>query len=325
VPVSLAAAGLTWLLTGDETRTGAVLNVDYSCALNLASPLAYMAAAKELSATDITVKGAVYLEHLARADTIVFDKSGTLTQDAYVFKDVIAFGDDDPDELLRVAACLEEHFPHRMADAIVDAAAEKGLTHDEMHADVTFVASHGIMSSINDVPVVIGSSHFVFDDVGATCDEAGYDKIHTLPEDYSRLYLAVDKKVRGVILVDHPMKPDVPRVVEQLRTRGLENIIMVTGDSAHAARAFGRKAGIDDVRAHMFPEDKAALIRELREDGHTVIAVGDGLSDALALSEADVGMALGQGVGGGPGDGGCHFGSRRPRSAACAPRCGLTA
>ncbi|MBR1929873.1 MAG: heavy metal translocating P-type ATPase [Lachnospiraceae bacterium] len=296
VPYTLGGSALTWLLTQNVTKAVAVLMVDYSCALKLAMPISVLSAIREASNHQVTVKGGKFLESLAQADTIVFDKTGTLTKAHPTVVDVISFGERQPDELLRIAACLEEHFPHSMAKAVVEAAQAKGLEHEEMHSQVEYVVAHGIVSSINDKRVIIGSHHFVFEDEKCVVRNSMKERYKALPKEYSRLYLAIDNVLEAVLCIEDPVREDAREVVEALRSLGISNIVMMTGDSEHAARRIAAEVGVDSYRSGVLPEDKARFIEQQKADGKTVVMIGDGINDSPALSAADVGIAISDGA-----------------------------
>jgi P-type E1-E2 ATPase len=270
--------------------------VDFSCAMKLSMPVTVLSAMRECQEHQLTVKGGKYLELLAEADTIVFDKTGTLTRACPAVADIIPFGGRDRDEMLRIAACLEEHFPHSIANAVVAEAARRGLSHDEMHREVQYVVAHGIASLIDGEKAVIGSSHFVFEDEQCRIPEGEEEKFQSIPGEYSQLYLAIGGVLAAVICISDPMRPEVPDVIRRLRDAGFSNIVMMTGDSRHTAAAIAEKAGVDDFRAEVLPEDKAAYIEEQKAKGHRVIMIGDGVNDSPALSAADVGIAISEGA-----------------------------
>ena len=296
VPWSLGGTVLTWLLTHNAQKALSILMVDFSCALKLSMPVTVLSAMRECQEHQLTVKGGKYLELLAEADTIVFDKTGTLTRACPSVADIIPFGGRDRDEMLRIAACLEEHFPHSIANAVVAEAARRGLSHDEMHREVQYVVAHGIASLIDGEKTVIGSSHFVFEDEQCRIPEGEEEKFQSIPGEYSQLYLAIGGVLAAVICISDPMRPEVPDVIRRLRDAGFSNIVMMTGDSRHTAAAIAAKAGVDDFRAEVLPEDKAAYIEEQKAKGHRVIMIGDGVNDSPALSAADVGIAISEGA-----------------------------
>lgn len=296
VPYTLGGTLLTWLLTRNTTKALSVLMVDFSCALKLAMPLSVLSAIREAQNHGITVKGGKFMEAAAEADTIVFDKTGTLTKARPVVVDVIPFADVPPDELLRVAACLEEHFPHSMARAVVDAAKEKGLEHREMHSKVDYIVAHGISSSIQGRKTVIGSAHFVFEDEGCRVPEGKEALFENLPTEYSHLYLAVEGQLAAVILIADPVRTEATSVIRQLHAAGIEKVVMMTGDSERTAAAIAQKTGVDEYYAEVLPEEKARFVEKQKALGHKVIMVGDGINDSPALSAADVGVAISDGA-----------------------------
>lgn len=296
VPYTLAGTGLVWLFTRNVTKALSVLMVDFSCALKLAMPIAVLSAIREAGECGITVKGGKYLEAAAEAETIVFDKTGTLTEARPTVKEVITFGGGDADEMLRIAACLEEHFPHSMAKAVVKAAKIKGLVHEEMHAKVDYVVAHGISSSIEGKKVVIGSHHFVFDDENCTVREEDKDKFKQLPAEYSHLYLAIEQSLAAVICIEDPLREEAPEVIKALRKTGIKKVVMMTGDSKHAAAAIARSVGVDEYYFEVLPEDKARFIEQEKRTGSKVIMIGDGINDSPALSAADAGIAISDGA-----------------------------
>ena len=268
--------------------------VDFSCALKLAMPVSVLSAMRECSQYGITVKGGRFLETIAEADTIVFDKTGTLTYATPKVAEVIPFGDNEADECLRLAACLEEHYPHSIANAVVREAFEKGLTHEERHSKVEYVVAHGISSSIDGEKVVIGSYHFVIED--EKCEIPDERIFRHLPKQYSHLYLAIGGKVSAVICIHDPLREEAHDVIEKLHDCGIDNIVMMTGDNERTAKAIAEQVGVDSYRAGVLPEDKAEFVRSQKEMGHTVIMIGDGVNDSPALSEADVGIAISSGA-----------------------------
>ena len=296
VPWALAGSGLTWLLTRNITRAVSVLMVDFSCALKLAMPLSVLSAMREASSYRITVKGGKYLEKVAQATTILFDKTGTLTRACPTVAEVIPFHGQDADEMLRVAACLEEHFPHSMANAVVAAAREKGLDHQEMHTKVEYIVAHGIASRINRKTALIGSYHFVFEDQNVRIDPEDREKFDALPDHYSLLYLAIGKVLSAVICISDPLRPEARETVAALKEAGFTKTVMLTGDSARTAAAIAAEVGVDEFRAEVLPEDKVAFIQAEQALGRTVVMIGDGINDAPALSLADVGVAIGGGA-----------------------------
>ncbi len=296
VPYTFVGTGIVWALTRNATKALSVLMVDFSCALKLAIPLSVLSAIREAGRHGITVKGGKYLESVAKSDTIVFDKTGTLTKARPTVKEVYSFCHKSPDEMLRIAACLEEHFPHSMAKAVVRAAKEKGLEHEEMHSKVEYIVAHGIASYINDNKVVIGSYHFVFEDEKCTIDEAYNDLFKSLPKEYSHLYLAEDNKLSAVICIEDPLREEASSVIEALKYAGINKTVMMTGDNSHTAEAIANKTGINEFYSEVLPEDKAAFIEKEKMRGSTVIMIGDGINDSPALSAADVGVAISDGA-----------------------------
>ncbi len=296
VPYTLAVSGATYLLTRNMTRALSVLMVDFSCALKLSMPLAVLSAMREASVYHATVKGGKFLETVAKADTIVFDKTGTLTHACPVVADVVSFGGRDRLEMLRLAACLEEHFPHSMANAVVQAARERGLDHEEMHSHVEYIVAHGISSTVDGEKVVIGSAHFVFDDEGCTVPAEEQGRFETLPEHCSHLYLAIGRELAAVICIADPLREEARDVISELRRLGIRKTVMLTGDSERTAAAIAAEVGVDEYHAEVLPEDKARFVEQARSEGHTVIMIGDGINDSPALSAADVGIAISDGA-----------------------------
>ena len=296
VPYSLGGTVLTYLLTRNVTKALSILMVDFSCALKLAMPVSVLSAIREASEHNITVKGGRYLEAMAEADTIVFDKTGTLTKAQPTVAKVIAFNGDNPDELLRIAACMEEHFPHSMAKAVVDAAKERGLDHEEMHSKVEYVVAHGISTMINGKKAVIGSYHFVFEDEACTLPEGTESIFETLPEQYSHLYLAIENELAAVICIEDPLRKEAAEVVHALHLTGIKKIVMMTGDSERIAGAIAKKVGVDEYYSEVLPEDKAGFVEREKAAGRKVIMVGDGINDSPALSAADIGIAISDGA-----------------------------
>ncbi len=296
VPYTFAAAALTYLVSRNVTKAVSVLMVDYSCALKMAMPLSVLSAIKEAGEYNITVKGGRFLEAVADADTIVFDKTGTLTKAAPAVAGVIPFNSEDENELLRQAACLEEHFPHSVARAVVDEATRRGLMHDELHTDVEYVVAHGIATLIEGKRAVIGSYHFVFEDEGVTIPDAMKGKFYDLPAQYSHLYFAKEGKLAAVILIEDPLREEASEVVSELRKCGFEHIVMMTGDSERTASAIAGLAGIDEYYSEVLPEDKSGYIERAKAAGRTVIMVGDGINDSPALSASDAGIAITEGA-----------------------------
>ena len=292
VPYSLAGTALAYLLTRNLTRALSILMVDFSCALKLSMPLAVLSAMRECGDYHITVKGGKYLEIVAKADTIVFDKTGTLTYACPKVVDVIPFGDWEENRVLRVAACLEEHYFHSMANAVIKAAVDRGLDHDEMHTKPDYVVAHGIASSIDGQKVVIGSHHFVFEDEGCHVREEEQEKFDSIPSEYSQLYLAVGGVLVGVICIFDPLKPEAPQVLKELRELGISKIIMMTGDNECTAAAVANAVGVDTWYSGVMPEDKSRYVEREMAQGRTVIMIGDGINDSPALSVADAGIAI---------------------------------
>lgn len=295
VPVTLAGTAGVWLLTRNVTKALSVLMVDFSCALKLSMPIAVLSAIREAGNYRITVKGGKYLEAVAEAETIVFDKTGTLTKAKPVVKQVVPFCNMPEAELLRLAACLEEHFPHSMAKAVVNAAKKRGLDHEEMHTKVEYIVAHGISSTVSEKKVIIGSYHFVFDDEKSTVPEAYRQQFETLPEEYSHLYMAVDNVLAAVICIEDPLRPESAEVITELRRAGFSKIVMMTGDSERTAAAVAAHVGVDEYYAEVLPEDKAKFVKQEKQAGHRVLMVGDGINDSPALSEADAGIAVSDG------------------------------
>ena len=296
VPYSLGGTALVYLLTRNVTKAISVLMVDFSCALKLSMPIAVLSAMRESSYYHISVKGGKFLEAIAEADTIVFDKTGTLTHASPKVADVIPFGGRDPEEMLRIAACLEEHYPHSMANAVVSEAISRGLLHDEMHTEIQYVVAHGISSRIDDQKAVIGSHHFVFQDEHCVIPEGEQEKFDALPEEYSHLYLAISGELAAVICIFDPLREEASAVLNSLHRLGISRIVMMTGDNEKPARAIAKEVGVDEYHAGVLPEDKANFIRAEHEAGRKVIMIGDGVNDSPALSEADVGIAISDGA-----------------------------
>lgn len=296
VPYTLAGTGLVYLFTRNVTKALAVLMVDFSCALKLAMPISVLSAIREASAEKITVKGGRFLEAVAEADTIVFDKTGTLTKATPTVASVVSFDGREPDELLRIAACLEEHFPHSIAKAVVDAAREKGLDHEEMHSKVEYLVAHGISTTIGGKRAIIGSYHFVFEDEKCRIPEGKEEIFEALPEEYSHLYLAIEGKLAAVICIEDPLREEAPVVIKRLRENGFKKIVMMTGDSERTACAIARRVGADEYYSEVLPEDKARFVEEQKRNGHKVVMIGDGINDSPALSAADVGIAISEGA-----------------------------
>ena len=297
VPYSLGGTALTYLLTRNATKALSILMVDFSCALKLAMPISVLSAIREANQHKITVKGGKFLEAVAEADTIVFDKTGTLTKAQPTVAEVVSFSETkSPDELLRIAACLEEHFPHSMAKAVVDAAKEKHLDHEEMHSKVEYIVAHGISTTINGEKAIIGSYHFVFEDENSIIPEGMEEKFRHLPEEYSHLYLALEGVLAAVICIEDPLRPEAAEIIRQLKKAGLKKIVMMTGDSERTAKAIAKKVGVDEYYAEVLPEDKANFVEKEKAEGRKVIMIGDGINDSPALSAADVGIAISEGA-----------------------------
>ncbi len=296
VPYTLAGTGLTYLLTRNVTRALSILMVDFSCALKLAMPLAVLSAMREASQHHITVKGGKFLEAVAEAETIVFDKTGTLTKAKPVVSDVVSFNGMEKEELLRIAACLEEHFPHSMANAVVQEAKKRHLVHEEMHSRVDYIVAHGIATYVGEERVVIGSHHFVFEDEKCTLPEDGKEKFENLPENCSHLYMAIGGQLAAVICIEDPLREEAPSVIRQLKEAGFKRIVMMTGDSERTAAAIAKRVGVDDYFSEVLPEDKARFVEEEKAKGHKVIMIGDGINDSPALSAADAGIAVSEGA-----------------------------
>lgn len=297
VPYSLGGTALTYLLTRNATKALSILMVDFSCALKLAMPISVLSAIREANQHKITVKGGKFLEAVAEADTIVFDKTGTLTKAQPTVAEVVSFSETkSPDELLRIAACLEEHFPHSMAKAVVDAAKEKYLDHEEMHSKVEYIVAHGISTTINGEKAIIGSYHFVFEDENSIIPEGMEEKFRHLPEEYSHLYLALEGVLAAVICIEDPLRPEAAEIIRQLKKAGLKKIVMMTGDSERTAKAIAKKVGVDEYYAEVLPEDKANFVEKEKAEGRKVIMIGDGINDSPALSAADVGIAISEGA-----------------------------
>ena len=297
VPWTLGATGLTYLLTRNVTKAMSILMVDFCCALKLAMPISVLSAIREASLYNVTVKGGKFLEAVAEADTIVFDKTGTLTKAHPTVVDVVNFNDEySSDDMLRVAACLEEHFPHSMAKAVVDAASKKGLSHEEMHTKVEYIVAHGIATSINGKRTVIGSYHFVFEDEKCVVPAGKEPLFESLPLYYSHLYLAIEGKLSAVICIEDPLRDEAAAVVTSLKKAGISKVVMMTGDSERTASVIAKKVGVDEYYAEVLPEDKAAFVEKEKAKGRKVIMIGDGINDSPALSAANVGIAISDGA-----------------------------
>ena len=296
VPWCLAGTVVTYALTRNVTRAISILMVDFSCALKLSMPLAVLSAMRECGTAHITVKGGKYLEALAKADTIVFDKTGTLTRATPQVVDIIPFSNSEKDDVLRLAACLEEHFPHSMANAVVRAAREQGLSHEEMHSEVEYIVAHGIASRVGGERVVIGSYHFVFEDEHCIVPADEQEKFDQMPAEYSHLYMAASGQLVGVICIADPLRPEAASVLRQLHKLGIRNTVMMTGDSYRTAEAIARQVGVDQFFAEVLPEDKANFVQKAKAEGRTVVMIGDGINDSPALSAADIGIAIHSGA-----------------------------
>ena len=296
VPWCLAGTVATYAFTRNVTRAISILMVDFSCALKLSMPLAVLSAMRECGEYHITVKGGKYLEALAKADTIVFDKTGTLTRATPQVVQVVPFSGCGEQEVLQLAACLEEHFPHSMANAVVRAAKERGISHEEMHSEVEYIVAHGIASRVGGTRVVIGSAHFIFEDEGCTIPAGEQAKFDALDPQYSHLYLAASGVLAGVICIADPLRPEAAQVLHKLRKLGIAQTVMMTGDSDRTARAIAAQVGVDRCFAEVLPEDKAAFVRDAKAEGHTVVMIGDGINDSPALSAADIGIAIHSGA-----------------------------
>lgn len=296
VPFTLGGTILSYIFTRNITKALSVLMVDFSCALKLSMPVTVLSAMRECQEHHLTVKGGKFLEAIADADTIVFDKTGTLTMATPKVVDVVTFMGYKKDEMLRIAACLEEHYPHSIANAVVAEASERGLEHQEMHSKVEYVVAHGIASTIDQQKVVIGSWHFVMEDEGCSIPEGEQHKLDQIPKEYSRLFLAIGGKLAAVIYLEDPLRPEAADVIRRLRRSGFQNIVMMTGDSKHTAQRVAEEVGVDDYYAEVLPEDKAGFIQKEKAKGHTVVMIGDGINDSPALSEADCGIAISEGA-----------------------------
>lgn len=296
VPYTLLGTGLTYLLTRNTTKAISVLMVDFSCALKLAMPISVLSAIREANLHNITVKGGKFLEAVAEADTIVFDKTGTLTKAQPTVVDVVPFNGDTPDELLRLAACLEEHFPHSMAKAVVDAAKAKNLVHEEMHSKVEYIVAHGISTKVEERKVVIGSYHFVFEDEKCRIPQEMMEKFRNLPEECSHLYLGIDQELAAVICIQDPLREEAAMVIRALKEAGISKVVMMTGDSERTACAIAKKVGVDEYYSEVLPEDKAGFVEKEKAEGRKVMMIGDGINDSPALSAADAGIAISDGA-----------------------------
>lgn len=296
VPYTLAGSALTYLLSRNVTKAVSVLMVDFSCALKLSMPIAVLSAIREAGKNNVTVKGGKYLEAVAQADTIVFDKTGTLTKAKPTVADIYSFNGKDKDELLRIAACMEEHFPHSMAKAVVDAAMVRNLEHAEMHSEVEYIVAHGIATTINGKRAVIGSHHFIFEDEKCIIHEGKEDLFNSIPTEYSQLYLAIENVLEGVICIEDPLRPEAPEVIKALRNAGFSKIVMMTGDSDKTAKAIAAKVGVDEYYSEVLPEDKASYIENEKANNRKVVMIGDGINDSPALSAANAGVAISDGA-----------------------------
>ena len=296
VPYTLGGTALTYLLTRNVTKTLAVLMVDFSCALKLAMPIAVLSAMRESAAFHISVKGGRFLEAMAAADTIVFDKTGTLTYATPKVAAVVPFGGHEEQEMLRLAACLEEHYPHSIANAVVEEAQKRGLSHEEYHSQVQYIVAHGISSMVDEHKVIIGSAHFVFEDEHCTIPAGEEEKFQSLDPAYSQLYLCIAGQLAAVICISDPLRAEAPAAIRALHECGIKNVVMMTGDNRRTAESVAQTVGVDQVYAEVLPEDKAEFIRKARAEGHVVVMVGDGVNDSPALSEADVGIAISTGA-----------------------------
>ena len=296
VPYTLAGTALTYLFTRNVTKALSVLMVDFSCALKLAMPITVLAAIRQASQASATVKGGKFLEAIAEADTIVFDKTGTLTKAKPTVSRVYSFNGMPEDELLRIAACLEEHFPHSMAKAVVNEAGRRNLMHEEMHSKVEYIVAHGISTFINTSKVIIGSHHFVFEDEACVIPAGKQELFDSLPDDCSHLYMAINGQLAAVICIIDPLREEAPEVIEGLKKAGISKVVMMTGDSERTARAVAARVGVDEYYSEVLPEDKASFVEAEKNAGRKVIMVGDGINDSPALSAADVGIAISDGA-----------------------------
>jgi len=296
IPYTFGASVITGLLTGNLTKAASVLMVDFSCAIEVAMPIAVLSAMREAGRRQVTVKGGKYLEMISEADTVIFDKTGTLTNATPVVEQVLPLDGRDENEMLALAACLEEHFPHSLANAVVKAAKDRNLDHEELHTSPNYIVAHGIVSSLNGEKVVIGSSHFVLEDEAAYISDEDREKVLAMPTQYSRLYMAIGGRMAAVIGISDPIKPETTEVIQSLRDSGIKHIVMMTGDSERTAAAIAAQAGIDEYYSEVLPEDKARYVQEERDKGRKVIMIGDGINDSPALSAADVGIAIKEGA-----------------------------
>lgn len=296
VPCTLLGTGITYLLTRNVTKAISVLMVDFSCALKLAMPISVLSAIREASNYHVTVKGGRYLEAMAEADTIVFDKTGTLTKAQPTVKQVVSFNGMSENELLRIAACLEEHFPHSMAKAVLQAAVERRLVHEELHSKVEYIVAHGISSKINDKKVVIGSYHFVFEDEKCAVPDGMMEAFEKLPSECSHLFMAIDYELAAVICIEDPLREEAANVIRELKEAGISKVVMMTGDSDRTAKAIASRVGVDEYYSEVLPEDKASFVEAEKKAGRKVIMIGDGINDSPALSAADIGIAISDGA-----------------------------
>lgn len=296
VPYSLIGTALTYALTRNTNKALSVLMVDFSCALKLSILIAVLSAMRQASNMGIVIKGGKYMETVSQADTVVFDKTGTLTVSSPKVKDIVTFEGNDKKEMLKLAACLEEHYPHSIANAVVKAAADEGLVHEEKHSKVEYVVAHGIVSSINGKKVLIGSLHFLFEDEKCIIPEGEKEKFNNIPDEYSHLYMAIGNRLVAVILIEDPIRKESGQLIHSLHESGLHNLVMMTGDSERTAKAVASKVGMDAYYSEVLPEDKATFVRKEKSNGKKVIMIGDGINDALALSEADVAVAISNGA-----------------------------
>ncbi len=296
VPWSLGGTVLTWLLTRNITKALSILMVDFSCALKLSMPLAVLSAMREAGNYQITVKGGMFLETMAEADTVVFDKTGTLTKARPTVAKIVTFENRDPEEMLRIAACLEEHFPHSIANAVIQESLRRGLVHEEMHSKVDYIVAHGIATYIGDERVIIGSYHFVFEDEKCAVPEGEEKRFQELPEEYSHLFLAIGGRLAAVICIEDPLREEAPAVIADLKKLGISKIVMMTGDGEKTARAIAARVGVDEYYSEVLPEDKAGFVEAEKKKGRKVVMVGDGINDSPALSAADVGIAISEGA-----------------------------
>ena len=296
VPWTFGAALLAFVLTRDVMKAASVLMADFSCAVEVAMPIAVLSAMREAGRHQMTVKGGKFLESIAKADTIIFDKTGTLTKATPVVRKVMTFGGRDPDEMLRIAACLEEHFPHSLANAVVKAAAAKNLEHKEMHTKAEYIVAHGIAAEIDDQRVVIGSYHFLFEDEGVKMSDSIQALLAAMPPEYSHLYMAIGGELVAALGISDPIKAEAPQIIQALKTVGFHHIVMMTGDSDKTAKVIAVQAGIEEYYSEVLPEDKARYVERQRATGRKVIMIGDGINDSPALSAADVGVAIKEGA-----------------------------